>query len=251
MRVMANADYFSTITFSDYAALAFGIDQTGTPGAAFDGGIYAGQGTAWQRKNEQDTAAAARLVVVTPPKVFVRWFDSSALTAARNDPKSPVAWAKAAGPWWSSDAMADLIVNQTRAKFGDRGDSGLVSREFSAVKYEWNSDMRGVIVCELTRPIRVLLGVGRPVTTTDPKDNSVRTLGDDRELQCVILTQYPRGTFRAHEFMRPLFFGASTDFTAWWHQENITAKRRAKRRSDAAKGQLPKAEPVVRVPQRP
>ncbi|MDX2022319.1 MAG: hypothetical protein SF187_18935 [Deltaproteobacteria bacterium] len=61
-----SADYFATITLADYAGMAFGADPTGKPSASFEGGVYAGKGTTWERRAEADTAANARLVPGRP-----------------------------------------------------------------------------------------------------------------------------------------------------------------------------------------
>ena len=63
------AAHFETISVSDYAAFAFGISG-GKPDPAFEGGIFAGKGTAWQRGPAKGDGA--------PPQVDVEHaFDST------------------------------------------------------------------------------------------------------------------------------------------------------------------------------
>lgn len=230
------ADYFATLTVDDYASLAFGIGDDGRPDPTFEGGVAAGQGSAWRRSG--DGAAQARLVPVRAGKIFVRWCPRLAGSGVwRGRPPDNAAglpnWAPAAaGPWWVSDNLADMIVGQTRARFGEGGDTGLVAREFSAVKYQWPNDMGAVVVCETIAPIRVLVGVGRPVVTQNPSTLVVETF-DDRQLQYVVLTQWPRGQFRAHEFFRLRHICLAVEFGAWWTQTDILGARGRLRRGMA------------------
>jgi hypothetical protein len=221
--------FFDRVTMAEYAALAFGVGSDGKPSDRFEGGIYAGRGTAWERIAEGDSASGARLIPVRAGKVFVRWCREETLSGTWSGPPPDNAgelprWAPAAGPWWVSDNMAELIVRRTTERFGEDGDSGRVAREFSAVKHEWGSDMRGVIVCRTKIPIRVLVGVGRPVLTTAPDASGPLPLGD-RDLQYVILTEHPRRTFRAHEFFELVHLCRSTELVRWWKKAAILSGR--------------------------
>ena len=66
--------------------------------------------------------------------------------------------------------------------------------------------------------------------TTNPKDSS-RVVFDSEELQYVILTQYPRGVFRAHQFMEIIHECSSTEFTSWWKSTDMVAYRRKNART--------------------
>lgn len=221
---------FGALTVIDYAGLAFGVGGDGKPSAGFEGGVYAGRGTVWERPAEGDSAAGARLVPVRAGKVFVRWCDWQALCGAwtrkppANADKLP-RWAPAAGPWWVSDNQAEMIADETVKRFGGPGgDSGQIAREFCAVKYEWGSNMRGVLVCRTKVPLRVLIGVGRQVQTKAFGASQPASLGD-RDLQYVLLTELPRGTFRAHEFLEVVRICRSTEFVAWWRDAQILSRR--------------------------
>jgi hypothetical protein len=166
--------------------------------------------------------ARARLVSVAPGKVFVRWADSR----CGSDWK-----AAAGGAWWVSDNMAQMIVKKTLS-LGPNVDTRGVARQYAQVHPTW-SNLGTVVVCRTTRPIKVLIGLGRPVDdvpdVTDPMDNS---------LQVVILTSLAspknasrpkeehRVRFIGGEFMHRMWCGNSYAFVDWWQKENIIKKRR-------------------------
>jgi len=213
------ADYFATVTVEDYAARAFGQKE---------GGLYAGVGTAHARTDADtrkrmkglgllpdESFSRARLVPVGPGKVFVRWCDRAKLHSFE---------AAAGGSWWSSDNVADGIVDETNRRFGPGGASGVVSRQVSAVHHDW-SDLGGVVVVRTLLPIKVLVGFGRPVITALPGTGRPALLGDGSDLQFMILTTWD-GRFRGGEFLQPLFLGPDTAFTTWWLRNDLVGRRR-------------------------
>lgn len=230
----ASADLLNQLTIDDYARIAFSLD----PGGFGAGGVYAGPlGNApdakpWHENyvnpGDREVTARARLLSVPVGKVFVRW--------ARGAAQNTWTWA-AAGAWWVTDNMADRIVTRTVQRFGQRGDSSLVARQYAQVAESW-SDMGTVVVCRTTRPIKVLFGVGRPVAGVASVTPDLRD-----ELQVVILTTVasPKNSFdnkdprnRSHfigdQFMTKLWLGSSSAFTTWWQQEGIVGARRTAQR---------------------
>ena len=178
----APGDYFQTITVDDYAAQAF---------AAEEGGLLAGVGTKYARADAEtrgrlkalgllpgESFSRARLVPVAPGKVFVRWCRRDRMHSFE---------AAASGAWWSSDNVADGIVDETVQRFGAGGASGQVARRVLAVHHAW-SDLGGVVVARTTCPIKVLVGFGRPVITAVPDSGLPALLGDGTDLQFMILT---------------------------------------------------------------
>ena len=234
----ANADLLNRLTIDDYASIAFSLDPTSKTGFG-EGGVYAGpldkgsDGKPWhnQYQNPADSAIAARARLVNVPvgKVFVRWANAG----AQHD------WKVAAGgAWWVTDNMAERIVQGTAKRFGPRGDSSMLARQYAQVSTRW-SDMTTVVVCRVTRPIKVLFGVGRPVAGVP---NISPALGD--ELQVVILTtiRSPKNSpdpkdpnnrvrFIGDEFMTNLWIGSSSAFTTWWLNAGIVDLRRRAQRS--------------------
>jgi hypothetical protein len=212
-------EYFRTITIADYAEKAF---------AAEEGGLLAGVGTRYARTDADtrqrlktlgllpaDSFARARLVPVAAGKVFVRWCDRS--RAGRFEDA-------ARGAWWSSDNVADGIVEETARRFGPRGDSGVVAREVSAVHHAW-SDLGGVVAVRTSWPIKALVGFGRPVITRWPGTQQPVLLGEGKDLQFMILTCWEE-RFRGNEFLEPLFLGQSAAFTEWWLRHDLVGRRR-------------------------
>lgn len=224
--------YLNRLTIHDYAKEAFALDKREASGFK-QGGIYSGAGTAYESANDKPVPAKARLVQINAGKVIVRWVGSWALKAG---------WeAAASGAWWTSDNCADRIVAETIERFGQHGDSGVIAREFSNVGYTrteedekagsgqhgayW-SDMKAVVACQTTVPIKVMIGVGRPVinpTLVGKKIEMVELAGE--ELQLVILTKW-QGEFRGKEFLQRLFLGTSSQFTSWWVTNQLVARRR-------------------------
>jgi hypothetical protein len=213
-------DYLKNLTIADFVADAF---------AQPDGGIFAGVGSQHARADQAgrvqaraagqvvpESFARARLVPVAPGKVMVRWCKSRFL--------SDFAGA-ASGVWWSSDDVADRIVRETIRKQGPAGDSGEIARVVSAVRHGW-SDLGAVVVVRTQMAVPLLVGFGRPVTTTLPGTNISEVLGDGKDLQFMMKTTYD-GVFRGGEFLQQLYLGSSTAFTRWWAEHNPAATRRA------------------------
>jgi hypothetical protein len=215
------AEFFDSLTVNDFVTEAF---------AQPVGGIFAGVGTAHAMADQAARTKAkaageippesyvrARIVPVGAGKVMVRWCKSSALGSFAH---------AAGGLWWSSDGIADRIVRETVRKHGPSGDSGQVARVVSAVRHDW-SDLGGVVVVRTTRPVRVMVGFGRPVMTSLPGSGDAMWLGDGKDLQFMMITRPGGGPFRGQEFLQQLFLGSSTAFTAWWTANNPVAERRA------------------------
>jgi hypothetical protein len=153
--------------------------------------------------------------------VFVRWASS----------RTRADWKKAAaGIWWVSDAMADFIVEKTIKVAGREGDTSPVARQYAQVDSGWG-DMGAVVVCRTTKPIKVLVGVGRPVSGVPTV-----SAGLSNELQVIILTTIAspkdpkRRTFLADQFMHNLWFGSSRAFADWWLRSAIVNRRRVAQR---------------------
>jgi hypothetical protein len=214
-------EYLNDLTIDDYAKDAFEQPV---------GGIFSGVGTkhalatAADRQQAKadgkrvlpESFARARLVPVAAGKVLVRWCKSAAM--------SQFEWA-AGGLWWSSDNVADRIVQATVQKHGARGDSGLVAREVSAVRHDW-SDLGGVVVVRTKWPIKVMVGFGRPVVTALPGSGLPALLGEGRDLQFMMKTTVD-GVFRGSEFLQQLYLGSSVAFTEWWTTSNLVGLRRS------------------------
>jgi hypothetical protein len=234
----ASADLLEQLTIDDYARLAFSIeplDPSDPNSTGFGaGGVYAGPlenapdakpwHASYRNRMDRDVTARARLVQVPPGKLFVRW----ARGATLGDWK-----AAAGGVWWVTDNMADRIVRDTVRRFGKLGNSGLVAREYSQVAKAW-SDMGSVVVCRTTRPIKVLLGIGRPVHGILVHSPHLKDA-----LQVVILTRIdsPKNSFEKDAVRRSRFIGdqffqkvehlSSVQFTAWWLIQGFVEDRRA------------------------
>lgn len=225
----ADADLLNQLTVDDYARIAFSLGPEGFG----EGGIYAGplqsapDAQPWHdsyiNPDDREVTARARLLPVPVGKVFVRWARSSTIRT----------WTDAAaGAWWVTDNMADRIVSQTASRFGRMGDSSVLARSYAQVKHAW-SDMGAVVVCRTTHPIKVLMGVGRPVPGIPGADPNTRD-----ELQVIILTTIaspknsferdPRNRFRfiGDQFMEKLWLGSSAAFTDWWQRAQIVDRRR-------------------------
>lgn len=254
----ATAALLQHLTIDDYAREAFCVHPDGNDGFV-QGGVYAGPLSAasdaqpwygqYNAPGDRSVTARARLVQVPPGKVFVRWASSRTLSGG---------WKAAArGVWWVTDNIAERIVQETLSRSGKRGDSSVIARHFGNVGYTWTgaagepegvvpgtykSDMAAVVVCRTTAPIKVLLGVGRPVVNpTGPvmKDETI----DSRELQVVMLTTIssPKNSFdskdpknRFHfigdQFLTNVYFGPSATFTDWWLRSAIVDRRRVAQR---------------------
>src|SRR5438552_8532988 len=168
-------EFFDALTVNDFVAEAF---------AQPVGGIFAGVGTAHAKADQEtrqkakaagavppESYARARIVPVGAGKVMVRWCKSSAIGSFAH---------AAGGLWWSSDDIADRIVRETVHKLGPTGDSGHVARVVSAVRHDW-SDLGCVVVVRTTRPVRVMVGFGRPVMTSLPGSGDSVRLGDGKD----------------------------------------------------------------------
>lgn len=260
----ATAALLNQLTIDDYAREAFCVHPDGEDGFV-QGGVYAGPlsnapdarpwHASYNAPGDRRVSARARLVHVPPGKVFVRWARSQVLKEG--------GWKAAArGVWWVTDNIADRIVQETVRRFGRRGDSSIVARHFGNVGYTWTggddepkgvvpgtykSDMGAVVVCRTTAPIKVLVGVGRPVvnpTGPDLKDVTV----DSRELQVVMLTTIsspknsfdfrdPKNRYRfiGDQFLAMLYFGSSSGLCDYWLRAAIVDRRRTAQRI-AARG---------------
>ncbi|MEA2701008.1 MAG: hypothetical protein QOI66_5279 [Myxococcales bacterium] len=213
------SSYLTALTVEDYVSHAFDVKEGGmfpgaqSPHARADADTVRRMKAGGQLPTE--SISRARLVPVDAGKIFVRWCSSGAHDFA----------AAAGGKWWSSDNIADQIVRLTRKKLGPDGDSGRIAREISAVGYDW-SDLRQVVVVRTKVPIKVLIGFGRPVKSIDPRTGVAATLGDGKDLQCVILTSW-QNQFRGDELFEPLFLRSSNEFTRWWSEQNLVGQRRA------------------------
>jgi hypothetical protein len=226
----ASASLLNSLTLDQYASQAFSLDPSSPTGFG-QGGVFAGPITKapgaepwhaqYQAPGNAKIAAKARLVTIGPGKVLVRW--ASSQTSAD--------WKAAAGGlWWVSDAMADFIVEKAVGLSGREADTSPVARQYAQVDSSW-SNMGTVVVCRTTQPIKVLVGVGRPVA-------GVPTVvgGFSNELQLVILTTIAspkdrqRRTFIGDQFMDKLWFGSSRGFTDWWLRAAITNRRRVAQR---------------------
>lgn len=239
----ASADLLDQLTIDDYARIAFSlepIDPSDPNSTGFGaGGVYAGplesapDGKPWHEnyRNPMDREVTARARIVQAPagKVFVRW--------ARGSTQSE--WKQAAsGAWWVTDNMADRIVKETVRRFGRRGSSALVAREYAQVDKSW-SDMNAVVVCRTTRPIKVLLGIGRPVHGILVHSPHLKDA-----LQVVILTSVPspkssfeqggkkRFHFIGDQFMKDVWVGSAVAFTDWWLSQGIVDGRRTAQRAE-------------------
>lgn len=225
----ATSDLIQTLSLDDYAAQAFSLDASSPTGFG-QGGIYSGpiakaaDAKPWHAQyacpGNANVAARARLVSVGPGKIFVRWASSTS-----GD------WKRAAGGiWWVSDAMADFIVDKTVKLSGRTGDTSPVARQYAQVDTGW-SDMRAVVVCRTTKPIKVLVGVGRPVAGVP-----IVTGGVSGELQVIILTtiaspkEPKRRAFLGDQFMQNVWFGTSRAFADWWLRAAIVNRRRVAQR---------------------
>ena len=223
---MSRANYLDNLTLDDYLR-AFSFKSDPSLSYRPDGGVYGGTGTKHDNPTSRDRkpfAPRARLVRAAMGRVFARWVPSALLTKG---------WMSAAsGSWWSTDSGVEQIVQATIQSAGVHGDSGVAAREFSNVGYfqedgAATSDMRCVVACQITHPVKILVGVGRPVTSNRPQVDGRRDkqLWDSRELQAVIHTTW-EGKFRGQEFMRPVFFGSSSAFTSWWNDYSPFRARR-------------------------
>jgi hypothetical protein len=233
----ATADLINSLSLDQYATQAFSLDANSPTGFG-QGGVFAGpiakgpEAKPWHAQyaspDNATISARARLVSIGPGKVFVRW----AASRTRGD------WKMAAsGIWWVSDAMADFIVEKTVKLSGREGDTAAVARQYAQVDTGWGSDMGTVVVCRTTKPIKALIGVGRPVAGVPAV-----AAGISNELQVVILTTIAspkvpmdpktprRRTFIADQFMHNLWFGSSSAFTDWWLRSAIVNRRRVAQR---------------------
>jgi hypothetical protein len=219
-RVAPSGNYLTQLSVADYVSLAFDVPEGGIFPGAQSPHARADAGTVSRMKAEGlppvESVSRARLVPVAPGKIFVRWCSSEATGFQ----------AAAGGIWWSTDNIADQIVRLTQKRLGPNGDSGRIVREVSAIRYEWKTDLRQVVVVRTKVPINVLIGFGRPVKSVDPLTRQEITLGDGHDLQCVILTRW-QGQFRGDELFEPLFQRSSTEFTRWWAAQNLVGQRRA------------------------
>jgi len=216
------SNYLTQLTVDDYVKLAFDVTTGGmfpgaqSPHARADAAAVRQMKAGGQLPRE--SISRARLVPVAAGKIFVRWCSSDAKDFQ----------AAAGGKWWSTDNIADGIVRLTRQRLGPDGDSGRIVREVSAVCYEW-SDLRQVVVVRTKVPINVLIGFGRPVQSKDPDTGAAVTLGDGKDLQCVIPTYWEK-QFRGPEiFEEPLFLRSSSAFTRWWAEKAFVSLRRSLR----------------------
>lgn len=244
----ATASLLQTLTIEAYAREAFCLDPD-SPTGFVQGGIYAGplhagrdakpEHAKYNAPGDPSISARARLLPVAQGKVFVRWAASRTLAAG---------WkGAAAGVWWVTDNIAERIAEQTARRYGPYGDSSRVARHFGNVGYTWTgapgeppyagppgtykSDMGAVVVCRTTRPIKVLVGVGRPVVNPIGPQMIPETI-DSRELQIVMLTtiaspEGDRRRFIGDQFLECLFFSSSAAFTGWWRQKRLVERRRA------------------------
>jgi hypothetical protein len=226
----ATANLLNTYTLDQYATLAFSLDAKSPTGFG-TGGVYAGpitkapEAKPWYSQfacpGNSNMHARARLVSIPVGKIFVRWAKSE----TRGDWK-----AASGGIWWVSDNMADYIVRKTSALAGGAGDTSPIARQYAQVDNNW-SDMGTVIVCQTTFPIKVLVGVGRPVI-------GVPSVASDIPdgIQVIILTAITspkdpsRRRFIADQFFEKLWLGSSRDFTYWWLHQNFISKRRVAQR---------------------
>lgn len=226
----ASASLIHSFTLDQYATQAFSLDPNSPTGFG-EGGVFAGPIThapgaaayhaQYQAPGNAKISARARLVSVGAGKVFVRWASS----------KTGGDWKAAAGGiWWTSDAMADFIVDKTVRLSGREADTAPVARQYAQVATGW-SDMGTVVVCRTTRPIKVLVGVGRPVAGVP-----VVAGGMSNELQVIILTTIAspkdrqRRTFIADQVMEKLWLGSSRAFTDWWLRAAFVNRRRVAQR---------------------
>jgi hypothetical protein len=239
--------YLNHLSIDDYASEAFGFDSS-APSGYRQGGIYAGDVAGpgasrdmanlhqYRDPNDRPVAAKARFVNIAPGKLFVRWVD----VRFRGE-----GWERAAsGAWWSSDNMAEQIMRATIARFGKHGCSSMLAREYSNVGYTWEgkdksrefgpkgeyqSSMTWVVACRTTVPIKVLIGIGRPVINIRPAGRGqfkLQEMASD-SLQVVMLTTW-KGQFRGKEFLERAFFGSTVEFTRWWQQYEPVQSRRAR-----------------------
>jgi len=222
-RMSASASLLNSFTLDQYATQAFSLDPSSPTGFG-QGGVFAGPITKapgaqpwhsqYQAPGNAKISARARLVTIGAGKVFVRWASS----------RTSGSWKAAAGGiWWTSDAMADFIVDKTVNLSGREADTAPVARQYAQVDAGW-SDMSTVVVCRTTQPIKVLVGVGRPVAGVPAV-----AAGLSNELQVIILTAIasPKGrTFIADVFMDKLWLGSSRAFTDWWLRAAIANRRR-------------------------
>lgn len=226
------ADLLNVLPIDNYAALAFSLDPKSPTGFGA-GGIYAGPlvdtpgAKPWWDQyacpGNSRIHARARLVSIAPGKIFVRWANTDCATK----------WeAAAAGPWWFSDNMANLIVKRT-IDLGPTADTSGVARQWAQVDPNWSNDMRTVVVCRTTRPIKVLLGVGRPVPGVPvvspglvdaPQVIILTTLHSPKN--AVLPANAQRRRFIGKDFMQPLWCGNSYAFIAWWQKANFVKGRR-------------------------
>ncbi len=225
-----SADLLNRFSLDDYAAQAFSLDPTSRTGFG-EGGVYAGPiansptaqpwHSSYSAPDNAAVRARARLVTIATGKVLVRW----AGTGTGADWKSA-----AGGIWWTSDNMADYIVQKTLNLYGRQGDTRNIARQYAQVKNDW-SDMGTVVVCKTIRPIKVLIGVGRPVLGVPV---AASDMGND--LQLVILTSVSspkdrkRRTFIGDQIMENLWLGTSSAFTDWWLRAAIVNRRRVAQR---------------------
>jgi hypothetical protein len=227
----ATANLINSFTLDQYATQAFSLDPISPTGFGA-GGIFAGpiakvpgapaHHACYAAPGNSKISVRARLVTLGAGKVFARW--ASAKTGGD--------WkAAAAGIWWVSDAMADFIVDKTVSLSGRQGDTSPVARQYAQVDPNWPNDMGVVVVGRTTRPIKVLVGAGRPVAGVP-----LVTTGMSTELQVIILTtisspQKGGGrTFIGDQFMDKLWFGSTRAFTDWWLRSAIVNRRRVAQR---------------------
>jgi hypothetical protein len=245
----ASAALLNTLSLEAYAREAFCLDSN-SPTGFVQGGIYAGplhagrdakpEYAKYSAPGDKPISARARLLSVAPGKVFVRWAGSHTLG---KDWK-----AAASGIWWVTDNIADRIALHTAKKYGPYGDSSSVARHFGNVGYTWTgapdepgyagaagtykSDMGAVVVCRTTMPIKVLVGVGRPVVNPIGPQMIAKTV-DSGELQIVMLTTISspndahRRSFIGDQFLTCMFFSSSAAFTGWWRQKGLVDRRRS------------------------
>ena len=225
----ASADLLNSFSLDDYAAQAFSLDPS-SPSGFGEGGIYAGPiansptAQPWHSSYSAPGNAAvpvrARLVTIAAGKVVVRWAASGT---------GGIWTSAAAGIWWTSDNMAEYIVQKTLNLYGRQGDTRNVARQYAQVKGDW-SDMGTVVVCKTIRPIKALIGAGRPVLGVP-----VVASGMGNDLQLVILTSVSspkdrRRTFIGDQIMEKLWLGSSSAFTDWWLRAAIVNRRRVAQR---------------------
>jgi hypothetical protein len=126
--------------------------------------------------------------------------------------------------------MADYVVGKTADLYGREGDTASIARQYAQVGDNW-SDMRTVVVCRTTCPIKVLVGLGRPVV-------GVPVVAADMAsgLQLIVLTTIcspkdpKRRRFIGDQFMEKRWIGTSRSFTDWWLREAIVNRRRVAQR---------------------